>query len=217
MITINSSANRLVNHDRLHILKTPQMEIETEEFLMKGLMRLFIAVNFNEEIKDNLFRLTQELKKNTTRGHFTHRDNFHLTLAFIGETKDLEHAIMAIENAVEKGRIPQFFLNLGGFGRFKGRDGDIYWVGVEQNQVLSELNDFIVRELRTYEFKVDDKEFKPHLTLGREIVLKQGYVINEFAKLIPAMTMLVSEIGLMKSERIDGKLVYTKVYYKNLR
>lgn len=183
---------------------------------MKGIMRLFIAINFTEDIKERLFELTQELKRNTVKGHFTQRDNFHLTLAFIGETKDSEHAIQAIDNAVEKGRIMPFLLNVGGFGRFKGRDGDIFWVGVESNRILSDLNCALVRELQKYEFKVDEKEYKPHLTLGREIVLKPGYTVKDFEKVVPAMSMAAGGIGLMKSERIDGRLVYTEIYHKKL-
>ncbi|QHQ63049.1 RNA 2',3'-cyclic phosphodiesterase [Anaerocolumna sedimenticola] len=183
---------------------------------MKDLLRLFIAINFSDDIKLNLFQLTEILKKNTSRGHFTARENFHLTLAFIGETKDKEHVIEAIDNAVEKGKIHAFQLEFGGFGRFKGRDGDIFWVGVKKHPVLTESNNELIRELKTFEFKVDDKEFKPHLTLGRGIVLKNGYTIKDFEQIIPPMTMTVKEIGLMKSERINGRLVYTEVYHKNL-
>ncbi len=183
---------------------------------MKGLMRLFIAINFTEEIKENLYGLTRELKKNISRGHFTRKENFHLTLAFIGETKDFEQVARAVDNAVFNWKIPAFHLNIGGFGRFKGRDGDIFWVGVEKNPVLSELNNALVRELMKFEFKMEDREFKPHLTLGREIVLKEGYTIKDFEKLIPDMSMTVTGIEIMKSERIGGKLVYTEVYHKNL-
>ncbi len=183
---------------------------------MKKLMRLFIAIQFPDEIKDSLYGLTQELKKNITRGRFTRRENFHLTLAFIGETKDLEHAVQAVDNAVSKGKIPPFRLHFGGFGRFKGRNGDIFWVRVEPNPVLSELNKILVRELKYFEFYVDEKEFKPHLTLGREIVLKKEYAAEDFEKIIPSMSMQVKGIGIMKSERPEGKLVYTEVYHKEL-
>ena len=183
---------------------------------MKDILRLFIAISFPEDIKLDLFNLTEVLKKNSSRGHFTSRENFHLTLAFIGETKDREQVMQVIDNAVDKGRIREFLLEFGGFGRFKGRDGDIFWVGVKKNPILSELNNELVRALKTLEFKVDDKEFKPHLTLGRGIVLKNGYTIKDFEQIIPFMSMGVKEIGLMKSERINGRLVYTEIYNKSL-
>jgi 2'-5' RNA ligase len=183
---------------------------------MKELMRLFIAINFNEEIKSNLYELTQTLKENLTQGHVTHKDNFHLTLVFIGETKDLENAQQAMEQVVSNSKIPAFQLNLKGFGKFKGRTGDIFWVGVTQNPVLTELNHALVKELRRFEFDIEEKEYKPHLTLGRDIKLKKDYSVNDFEKLVKEQSMSVREIGLMKSERINGKLVYTEIYKKNL-
>ncbi len=184
---------------------------------MKELLRLFIAINFPEDIKTRLADLTLELKQNTVKGHFTRRDNFHLTLAFIGETKYKEQVIQVIDNAVKNTGVNPFFLNIGGFGRFKGRDGDIFWVGVENNPVLTALNQALTRELKKNEFKVDDKEFKPHLTLGREIRLKPGFTAQEFETSIPALTLHTKDISLMKSERIEGRLVYTEIYHKELQ
>lgn len=183
---------------------------------MKNFLRLFIAVDFTDDIKDRLFKLTKELKENTVTGHFTKRDNFHLTLAFIGETKEKEQVIQAMKNAVDKSRIEPFYLNIEGFGRFRGRNGDIFWTGVKESQDLLFLNKYLVRELQKFEFKMEERKFKPHLTLGREIKLKSGYTVQDFETLIPAMEMYVKNISLMKSERIDGRLVYTEVYRKVL-
>ncbi|MDR1042323.1 MAG: RNA 2',3'-cyclic phosphodiesterase, partial [Clostridiales Family XIII bacterium] len=49
-------------------------------------MRLFIAINFSEEIKDALCETIADLRDASRRGRYTHRDNLHLTLAFIGES-----------------------------------------------------------------------------------------------------------------------------------
>lgn len=183
---------------------------------MKERIRLFIAINFPDDIKNRLSDLTQELKQNTVKGHFTRRENFHLTLAFIGETKYKDQVIQAMDNAVDKAEVKPFVLNMGGFGRFKGREGDIFWVGVENNPVLTGLNQALNRELMRYEFKVEDKEFKPHLTLGREIRLKPGLTVKKFEESIPALTLYTEGISLMKSERIEGRLVYTEIYYKGI-
>jgi 2'-5' RNA ligase len=68
------------------------------------------------------------------------------------------------------------------------------------------------KELISNGFKIDDKKFSPHITLGREILLKDNSVwdfkINAAEK--------VNKISLMKSERINGKLVYTEVFAKQL-
>ena len=57
-------------------------------------------------------------------------------------------------------------------------------------------------------FPVEKRPFKPHLTLGRQVVL-QGRP-EEF----PPVKMEVDRISLMKSERLAGTLTYTEVYAK---
>ena len=51
-------------------------------------MRLFIAVNLNEEMKDSLMDIQDAMRTYGVRGRETHPDNMHLTLAFIGEYDD---------------------------------------------------------------------------------------------------------------------------------
>ena len=51
-------------------------------------MRLFIAVNFSEEIKDELFHISDKLKRFSERGSFSLKDNIHLTVIFLGEVKN---------------------------------------------------------------------------------------------------------------------------------
>ena len=49
-------------------------------------MRLFIAVRFTPEIKELLKAAAVRLKQQSVSGNFTDLENFHLTLAFIGES-----------------------------------------------------------------------------------------------------------------------------------
>lgn len=48
-------------------------------------MRLFIEINFNEDIIEDLVRLQAEFKRCRVAGNFTKPENLHLTLVFIGE------------------------------------------------------------------------------------------------------------------------------------
>lgn len=48
-------------------------------------MRLFIAINFSAETRKRFIALREELRSRSLRGSFTHDENLHLTLAFIGE------------------------------------------------------------------------------------------------------------------------------------
>lgn len=48
-------------------------------------MRLFFAIEFNDSLKDYLFVIQQKIKQYSIGGNFSSKDNFHLTLRFIGE------------------------------------------------------------------------------------------------------------------------------------
>ncbi|MDF2487174.1 MAG: hypothetical protein K0R46_3342, partial [Herbinix sp.] len=52
-------------------------------------MRLFIAIILEEEIKDSLVQTVGRLKGLAKGGTFTDKENLHITVNFIGETKRL--------------------------------------------------------------------------------------------------------------------------------
>jgi 2'-5' RNA ligase len=175
-------------------------------------MRLFIAINFSEEIKNRLFDAIGELKRNSLRGNFTNRDNLHLTLVFIGETMEADKIITAINEV----KAEPFLLRIGGLGKFRRDGGDIYWVGVEKSGELLQIYNQLYSELTEAGFRLEAREYKPHLTLGREVVPAEGFDRISFDKTVGTMEMRVPAISLMKSERISGKLVYTEIYRKTL-
>jgi 2'-5' RNA ligase len=177
-----------------------------------NILRLFIAVNFSEDVKECLYQTVQELKNNTVKGSFTHKENLHLTLAFIGETKELQNVKLAMNRAVAETKTEPFSLTLESIGTFKRREGDIYWIGIKRIPVLPELNKALVRQLKPFVFNIDEGEFKAHLTLGRRIIVKKEFNVNKFADAISPITIDVDRISLMKSERVQGILTYTEIY-----
>ncbi|WMJ23872.1 RNA 2',3'-cyclic phosphodiesterase [Paludicola sp. MB14-C6] len=175
-------------------------------------MRLFIAIQFTEEIKDSLIDTITKLKRHTKQGKFTFKDNLHLTLAFIGETAK----VSAIQQAMNAVNVNDFTLKMSGIGKFKRDGGDIYWIGINKNQDLVGLQKQLCQELIDRGFALENREYKPHLTIGREVVVLDDFNVKEFETTISSMQMNVNKISLMKSERIYGKLVYTEIYAKEL-
>ena len=132
-------------------------------------MRLFIAVLLNEEAKDYLFSAAESLRLQSVSGSFTRRENFHLTLAFLGETEragDVKQAMNRVKEA-------PFSITLEGFGHFARRGGDIYWAGIRESGELIHLQEQLSRRLKEAGFSLEDRPFRPHLTLGRQVILKE--------------------------------------------
>ena len=51
-------------------------------------MRLFIAIQLNDALKDELEDVQLLMRDNGIHGNYTRRENLHLTLAFIGDYSD---------------------------------------------------------------------------------------------------------------------------------
>lgn len=166
-------------------------------------MRLFIAVHFSREIKNALLSAIDALRTQAVSGNFTRPENLHLTLAFIGESDD----ISAIRSVIDRCAVPPFDLAISGTGIF----GNLFWVGVEKNPNLKTLAENIQNDLRKSGFQIEERAFKPHITLARQLVTKGPLSIN-----VARSAMTVGRVSLMKSERINGRLVYTEVYGRNL-
>ncbi|HHW30732.1 MAG TPA: RNA 2',3'-cyclic phosphodiesterase [Clostridiaceae bacterium] len=179
---------------------------------MRFNMRLFIAINFDNNTKTCLYNIGQKLKELSVKGNYTLWENYHLTVVFIGETSKVND----IKQAMDSIDAPRFNLDLKGFGSFHRTGGDIFWIGVEENKNLVKIYSQICDELVMRGINVEKREYKPHITLGREIVLKYGFDRKEFSKSINPITIQVDKISLMKSERINGKLTYTEIYSKAL-
>ena len=114
-------------------------------------MRLFVAINFNDETRARLVSLREELRSRSKRGNFTLNDNLHLTLVFIGECspKKLDKVIgildtvafIPFEATIEK---------LGTFSR-----GTLWWAGLREEKTLMDLQYEIEHKFAICGFEMD--------------------------------------------------------------
>jgi len=169
-------------------------------------MRLFIAINFNDITKGKLIALRDEFRSRSKRGNFSLPENLHLTLAFLGECDTWQTA--AVKTAMDEITFASFDLTINRVGQFKRDVGDIWWAGVQENKSLIDLQRELTDMLVSAGFSLDKRKYNPHITIGREVVTDAvPWQIESFGE-------TVSEIDLMKSERIGGKLVYTAIHKK---
>jgi 2'-5' RNA ligase len=157
-----------------------------------------------------LARLITELQKASERGSFTRIQNLHLTLQFIGETENIRSA----QEAVAAVDFKNISLSFDSFSGFKRQGGEICWLGGADNRELTNLASSVGKELYSRGFKLEDKPFLAHLTLGREVVFKKEFEPEKLL-LPPDLSVTVEKISLMKSERVRGILTYTEMFVKN--
>lgn len=170
-------------------------------------MRLFIAINFDEETRKKIIAVQQRLRVLAT-GNFSQPENLHLTLAFLGEVAPTQ--VDAVRHAMDRTTVNSMSLTFDHVGRFKRAGGDIWWIGLSENRSLLSLQKELSGHLAGAGFRLEDRRFSPHITLAREVRLATQ---PEYSTLLgPAFSTRASTISLMRSERISGRFTYTELY-----
>lgn len=177
-------------------------------------MRLFIAVNFDKNLKKDLQDLIEKIKAYSVQARFVSKEHMHLTMEFLGEIPD--DKVVEIKDSMDKLQFGPFNLNLSEMGLFNRKDGDIYWFGIVENPEFKAVHGKLHELLLEKGFKLDDREYTPHLTIGRNVKMEEIFNPDDFKEAIKKLMISVSSIDLMKSENVNGKLTYTKIYSKEL-
>ena len=163
-------------------------------------VRLFIAVQLSEEMRDEICRAQGELLCMGVRGSYTPRENLHLTLAFIGDYSDPEQVLEVMSG------IPfePFELRLDGMGCF----GDLWWAGLKPSPGLQGYVRQLRHALAEEGIPFDRKRFSPHIT-----VLRRASV--ELSRLpgisVEGIGMLADHASLMRSDRGKRGMIYTEI------
>ncbi len=122
--------------------------------------RLFVAISLPEDVIDALF----DLQTGMRGARWLPDENFHLTLAFIGEVD--RHGLNEIATALGSLSAPGFELRLKGCGFFGDRKPRALWVGAESNPALTRLHSKVDVALTRSGFALDKRKFTPHVTLA---------------------------------------------------
>jgi len=135
-------------------------------------MRLFVALSLPDEIAARLLLL----QHGVTGARWQTREQFHLTLRFIGEVdgrvlRDIDDMLSGIHE-------PRLLLELRGVGEF-GRDKPhALWTGVEPNDALLHLQRKIERAVQQAGLAPEKKKYNPHVTLARLRATPPGIVMD---------------------------------------
>ncbi|MBQ4370411.1 MAG: RNA 2',3'-cyclic phosphodiesterase [Oscillospiraceae bacterium] len=175
-------------------------------------MRLFAAVELSEKNKAALENAARELARFSAGGSFTKKENFHITLCFIGETDKLAEA----KEAVASFSATPFDAGIRGTGVFRRDDGDIVWAGIEKCEALERAAAYLAGKLREKGFKIEKRGFTAHITLARRFRPRQDFDFKAFSAAFPVLKQHVDKISLMSSELKDGRRKYEAVYVKKL-
>jgi len=124
------------------------------------MIRAFVAIALPERVIGSL----EACQAGLPSGRAVAPENFHLTLAFLGE-----HPAPVIEDvhlALEGIRAPAFHLSLDGVGLF-GSQARVLYAGVRREPGLGHLRDKVLQAARGAGLNLPRERFSPHITLAR--------------------------------------------------
>lgn len=169
-------------------------------------MRLFFATSIAPDAVRAVTELQKALRKRWGDPgiRWVSPDQLHYTLQFLGEIDDVllpevkEAASRALPGSM------RFTLELSGIGGFPGHNAPrVIWVGATRGgNELGVLASRLGRELRYVGFELEERPFKPHLTLAR---VKGPSAEREAARLLetqqvgPVAVSAVDAFVLMQS------------------
>lgn len=173
-------------------------------------MRLFIAIPLPPDITRVLSAARVALEAQGATGRFVPRENYHVTLHFLGETDALKDITDAMHEAVRD--IRPFVLRLREYGSFKTDGSHTGFVGVScDSEELNRLYETLESALWERGFSKNRGRLTPHITLGRKIEGDDGFVLPPQKAAFTASSLVLYE---STSER--GQMVYTPVHRERL-
>lgn len=166
--------------------------------------RIFIAVKI--EAGDTLLNMISTFKATLKdeRVKWTGVENFHITLAFLGDTE--EPKISSVSNMLESvcQGFGEFELKIKGAGVFKNfRDPRILWTGIEASEKLNILYDCIKSGLKDSGILLEERTFRPHLTLGRIKHIRDSEVLK------PLLSGFINQ-------ELQNQKVYEVILYESI-
>ena len=171
-------------------------------------MRLFYALIPAEREKQGIERWQEHLRTAAESGRFPPPENLHMTLQFLGDVPvERCAALKAILRAAAQ-NTPPFFMLLDTYGCLPGKGQERLWYLTGACPEAAALAGTLGTMLMKHGFSLEEREFLPHITLGRRCRLKSG-VAPAAAE---SVTLRVQRLWLLESRQIHGSVVYAPVF-----
>ncbi len=165
-------------------------------------MRCFIAAWPEEPTRLALSSLSDDVRKRVEHRRASRPDDFHLTLAFIGDLAD--DVAFDLSDAIAKLRCKPFAFQLDTLGFFK--EAGVVWIGAarETTKPLTDLSDRVRGSLDQMNIAYDRRPLAPHVTLLRGV---KSFV----AEKVEPISWRIGSIALYRSSPARQQSRYVRV------
>lgn len=195
---------------------TSQKPSGTQGVYREKRVRLFVAIELPEFVKEALSQLQAKIRQSGFPAKWSAAENIHLTLMFLGETPVSRIEDIGRQLADAAAGFPPITLWAAGLSVFPGvKRPRVLWTGVSgETDRLSRLQSRVEDHLSAIGFDKEDRAFTPHLTLARfkgkidpENVIS---VISRYGDFLSA-SFAAGDLCLFESRLTPRGPVYTRL------
>jgi len=176
------------------------------------MLRTFIAIELSDKTKRKLRDVISSLRTINYPIKWVDADCIHMTLKFLGATRDEQ--VAQIIDAMEKHlkNYPPFEYHIGGISTFGSRQiPRVIWVGVTKGtDELKRIAGVLDEATCKLGFPAENREYIPHLTLGRNRCSRPADgLLSKMKTLSVDATEYAGEVTLIESKLRPSGPVYT--------
>ena len=176
---------------------------------MSALRRAFLAVVPPPEVLDAVDRLLERSK--SSRFVWTKREQWHVTMQFVGRVNDSDALVAALAPAI--GAFRALPIRLRGGGAFTApQKARVFWLGVEGEDGLADLHGELMEAAGAFISGRDRVAFRAHLTLAR---LKRPTDLRPDVEALSGVAVgpqwTATEVVLFESETRRTGAVYSEI------
>ena len=192
--------------------------MKLEDYLIPKMdvIRTFIAVEIPANIRQKLAEVSDELSRLGVDAKWVPKENFHITLKFLGNVKA---ELIANVSEVVKSVVDQtssFDIALAGLGAFPRLSRpSVVWVGIsEGTSEIKSLAEHIDSKLVNLGFEREARPFSGHVTLARIRTLKNIDKLREKIEILKDQyigAFGVKSVVVMKSDLQRTGPIYTPI------
>ncbi len=178
--------------------------------------RIFIAVELDPALHQHVVEAQRRLEAAGARIRWIKPGNLHFTLRFLGEITPAQVALAKIASREAVAGIRPFAIALTHLGAFPSlQRPQVVWIGVGDGaQALEALAQRLDDRLAHHRFPLEDRTFRPHLTLARVRDARQwGDVVRALTQHaeLPVGSQEVRTISVMESHLTPDGPIYARV------
>ena len=133
------------------------------------MIRSFLAIELPEAIRRKIEEVQRDLKLSHADVRWVNPENIHLTLKFFGNIDEsrIDPIVKSLEGPIQT--TSPFSVSIRGMGSFPHfKNPRVIWMGLKEGkEVLVALQKGVDGELKKIGFELEERDFNPHLTLGR--------------------------------------------------